>query len=126
MSDCITFHTNTFGIKQYNVSARPNATTSYRPPVTTTPIFITIDGALPEGRWLTHPIIVQIEDDEGEILVSENAFHIHASGETVLEAIISFKRIFSGYLDVLSEDEETLGTYLREQLQYLRSVIKVD
>jgi len=126
MSNYITFSTNTFGIKQYNVSSRPNATTSYRPPIATTPIFITIDGALPEGRWLTHPIVVQVEDDEGEFIVSEKYFHIHASGETVPEAIVSFKRIFSGYLDVLSEDEETLGTYLREQLKYLRSTIKVD
>ncbi len=126
MSNCITFNTKASGIKRYNVSSRSNAATSYCPPIATTPIFLTIDGALSEGRRLTHPIVVRIEDDESEIIVSENHFHMHASGETVSEAIVAFKRIFSGYLDLLSEDEETLGTYLQEQLKYLRSAIKVD
>ncbi len=35
----------------------------------------------------------------------------------------AFKRIFSGYLDILSSDEETLSPYLRDQLERLRSPI---
>ena len=53
-------------------------------------------------------------------------FNIHASGVTIQEAIAAFKRVLSGYLDVLSEEEETLDLYLREQLAYLRSLIKAD
>ena len=40
------------------------------------------------------------------------------------EAIASFKRVLSGYLDDLASDEERLSEYLYKQLQYLRSVIK--
>ena len=108
-----------------HVSSRRDATTSYQSPISTTPIFIAIDGPLTEGKQLTFPIVVQIEHDDGEILVSENHFHIHASGATISEAIAAFKRVLSGYLDVLTEEEESLGSYLREQLAYLRSAIRM-
>lgn len=84
-----------------------------------------LEGFLPDGRYLTHPVVVWVEYDDGEFLVTEPHFYMHASGSTAPEAIEAFKRIFSGYLDVLSTDEATLGTYLREQLEYLRSVIKI-
>jgi len=86
---------------------------------------MSIDGPLPEGRLLAHPIVVKIEDDDGEFLISEPHFSIHASGPTLLGTIEAFKRVFSGYLDVLSEDEEILGIALRRQLEYLRSAIRV-
>jgi hypothetical protein len=89
-----------------------------------TPIFITIDGALPNGRWLTHPLTVLIEYDDEEVVVSEPHFHIHASAATEAEAIAAFRRVFSGYLDVLASQEESLGAHLRDQLQYLRSAIR--
>jgi hypothetical protein len=41
------------------------------------------------------------------------------------EAIQAFKRIFSGYLDVLSEEEGNLSEYMHEQLQYLRSTTRI-
>ncbi len=104
---------------QYQLPIAPTPT-----PIASTPIFITIDGPLPEGRQLTHPLVVLVEDDDGEVLVSEPHFHMHASGATLPEAIEAFKRIFSGYLDVLSEDEERLGDHLGKQLQYLRSAIR--
>jgi len=49
---------------------------------------------------------------------------MHASAPTEAEAIAAFRRIFSGYLDILASQEETLGARMREQLQYLRSTIK--
>lgn len=82
-----------------------------------------IDGPLSEGRRLAHPLKVLLEYDDGEVVVSEPHFHIHASGPTEAEAIAAFRRIFSGYLDVLSSREETLSVHLRDQLQYLRSSI---
>lgn len=91
----------------------------YRPP-----IHRVIDGSLPKGRWLAHPLTVLIEYDDGEVVVSEPHFHMHASAPTEAEAIAAFRRIFSGYLDVLASREEKLGTQLREQLEYLRSAIK--
>lgn len=81
-------------------------------------------GPLPYGRWLTSPIVVLIEDDDGEFVVSELKFYMHASGPTIPEAIEAFKRIVSGYLDVLSCEEDTLGVHLREQLEYLQSIIR--
>jgi hypothetical protein len=89
-----------------------------------TPIFITIDGALPKGRRLAHPLTVLIEHDDEEVVVSEPHFHIHASASTEAEAIAAFRRVFSGYLDVLASQEESLGAHLRDQLQYLRSAIR--
>src|SRR5712691_11040572 len=65
-----------------------------------------IDGPLSEGRRLAYPLKVMVEYDDGEVVVSEPHFHIHASGPTEAEAIAAFRRIFSGYLDVLSSREE--------------------
>lgn len=85
----------------------------------------TIDGFLSDGRWLAHPLNVLIEYDEDEVVVSEPRFHMHASAPTEAEAIAAFRRIFSGYLDVLSSCEETLTSHLRDQLAYLRAMIKM-
>ena len=89
------------------------------------PTVYTIDGPLPGGRYLAHPLAVLVEEDEGEFLASEPHYYIHASGSTVPEAIASFKRVLSGYLDDLASDEERLSEYLHKQLQYLRSVVKL-
>ena len=114
-------------ISQYvQVSPATDPRTPYKSSIIPTPIFIVIQGSLSEGRSLKHPVIVQIEDDDDEILVSEPHFHIHASGTTLSEAIDAFKHVFSGYLDILSEDEATLGTYLQKQLDYLRSMIRTN
>ncbi len=78
---------------------------------------------MPEERWFTHPIIVKIEDDDGEFVVSELKYHIHGEGPTIPEAIEAFKRVFSEYLDMLSEEEDNLSSYMYEQLEYLRSAI---
>ena len=77
-----------------------------------------ISGTLPDGRWLAHPVTVLVEYDDGEFVVSEPHFHMHASASTEAEAVEAFRRIFSGYLDVLEAEEETLSPRLREQLQY--------
>lgn len=79
-----------------------------------------------QRRRLSHPIIVKIEDDDGEFVVSELKYHIHGVGPTIQEAIEAFKRIFSGYLDILSEEEDNLSPYMYEQLEYLRSAIRVE
>jgi predicted RNase H-like HicB family nuclease len=126
MSNTYFVNTTASGTDPYaHISSRPAATTSYHPPIATTPIFLAIDGPLTEERQLTFPIVVQIEYDDGEFLVSEDHFNIHASGATIREAIVAFKRVFAGYLDVLSEEEASLGSYLHEQLDYLRSAIRM-
>jgi hypothetical protein len=81
-------------------------------------------GPLPGNRRLTKPLTVSIEYDDGEVIVSEPHFHMYASGPTEADAIAAFQRIFSGYLDILSSQEEMLSTHLYSQLQYLRSCIK--
>jgi hypothetical protein len=107
------------------VSLNPDAhTTPSKLSVTQPPIFIPIAGHLCKGRWLTHPIVVKIEDDDGEFVVSELKYHIHGEGSTIPEAIEAFRRIFSGYLDILAEEEDNLSSYMYEQLEYLRSAIR--
>lgn len=86
----------------------------------------TITGLLPGGRRLNRPLAVMVEYDDGEVIVSEPLFHMHAATPTEAEAIEAFKRIFSGYLDSLTRREKTLGPQLRDQLYYLRSVIASD
>ena len=120
----ITFHPSTRASSPHQharVLLNPNVNTFIR----TSPIFFLLDGPLPEGRWLTHPIMIKLEEDDGEFVVSEPRYFMHASGSTVQEAIQAFKRIFSGYLDILSEEEENLSEYMHEQLQYLRSTIRI-
>lgn len=90
-----------------------------------TPSMRTIDGHLTGRKWLAHPLQVQVEYDDGEVVVSEPHFHMHASAPTETEAIAAFRRIFSGYLDLLASQEETLGAHLRDQLAYLRSSIRI-
>lgn len=86
----------------------------------------TIEGTLPGGKRLAHPITVAVEYDDEEVVVSEPLFHIHAAAPTEIEALNAFKRILAGYLDSLTRREKTLGPQLRDQLNYLRSVIVVE
>jgi hypothetical protein len=107
------------------VSLNPDAhTTPSQQSFTQPPIFISIGGHLSKGRWLTHPIVVKIEEDDGEFVVSELKYHMHGEGSTIPAAIDAFKRIFSGYLDILLEEEDNLSSYMNEQLEYLRSAIR--
>src|SRR5439155_19893790 len=99
-------------------------TTQSQQAFTQPPIFISIGGHLSQGRRLTHPIVVKIEDDDGEFVVSELKYHMHGEGATIQEAIGAFKRIFSGYLDILLEEENNLSSYMYQQLEYLRSAIR--
>lgn len=85
--------------------------------------FRTITGSLPGGRRLIRPLRVTVEYDDGEVIVSEPLFHMHAVAPTEAEATNAFKRIFSGYLDSLTRREKTLGPQLYDQLNYLRSII---
>ncbi len=115
-----------FSNKQYTrVSFLPNGATPYHPPIASVPIFITIDGILPKGMRFSHPLVVQIEDEDGEILVSEPRFYIHASASTVPDAIVEFKRVLVDELEALTSDEKKLASRLRGQLHYLRTIIKV-
>lgn len=84
-----------------------------------------IAGPLPGGKQLTRPLKVTIAYDDGEVVVSEPDFHIHAVGATRLEALKEFRRILSEELDDLTSDEEELGPRLQRELQYLRDLIRM-
>ena len=99
-------------------SLLPNGRFAYSPPT-----YRRITGLLPGGRRLTRPLTVAVEYDDGEVIVSEPLFHMHAAAPTEAEALEAFKRIFSGYLALLTRREKTLGPQLRDQLNYLRSII---
>ena len=85
-----------------------------------------IDGSLPYGRRLRGPMVVVLEDDGEEVLVSEPLFNMHAGGPTEKKAIKAFRRILSGYIDVLERRESKLGPAPKAQLAYLRSLIVTD
>ncbi len=108
------------------VSFKPDARTLFEQSITRPTNFLSIAGSLPGRRWLTYPIVVKIEDDDGEYVVTELKYHMHGEGSTISEAIEAFRRIFSGYLDILSEEEDNLSSYLHEQLEYLRSAIRTE
>ncbi len=84
---------------------------------------ISIDGVLPGGKRFAHPVLVVVERDEDEVVVTEPRFYIHASGATESEAIEAFRRIFAGYLPFLEKQEERLSAHLLDQLDYLRSAV---
>lgn len=83
-----------------------------------------VTGSLPGGKQLMRPLKVRLAYDDGEIIVSEPRFHIHAVGATRVEALTEFKRILSEELDDLTADEEELGLRLKAELQYLRDLIR--
>ncbi len=83
-----------------------------------------ITGSLPGGKQLTRPLKVMIAYDDGEVVVSEPQFHIHAVGTTQAEALGEFKRILSEELDDLTADEKELAPRLQLELRYLRSLIR--
>ncbi len=98
--------------------------TTYEPSISHSPAFLTITGPLPGGKRLTRPLDVKIIHDDGEVIVSEPLFHIHAVGTTVTEALAEFRHILSEELDDLTADEQELGTRLQLELQYLRNLIR--
>src|SRR5579884_3562003 len=71
-----------------------------------------IEGSLPKGKRLAHPLLVQIENDDGEVVVSEPLFYIHAAAPSVPEAIAAFKRILVDELEILSSEEAELAPRL--------------
>ena len=106
-----------------NVRFVADSSSTFQPSRQHPTVITTIEGSLPGRRRLVHPITIVIEFDDGEVVVSEPEFHMHASAPTENEALNAFRRILSGYLDLLAQREKTLGPQLCDQLNYLRSVI---
>ena len=105
-------------------SVLPNAKIASEPSIFSPLTSLKITGFLPGGRQLTRPLDVVIAYDDGEVIVSEPRFHIHAVGTTRVEALTEFRRILSEELDELTADEEELGPRLQLELQYLRDLIR--
>jgi hypothetical protein len=93
-------------------------------PIGSAPTSLKITGSLPGDRRLARPLDVMIAYDDGEVVVSEPRFHVHAVGTTVTQALTEFRRILSEELDELTADEEDLGPRLQSELQYLRDLIR--
>jgi hypothetical protein len=83
-----------------------------------------ITGSFPDGRQLTRPLEVKIAYDDGEVVVSEPLFHLHAVGTTLTQALVAFKRVLADELDELTDDEDELGPRLQTELQYLRALMR--
>lgn len=101
----------------YHLPTYVNGTLGYLP------LLLEIKGFLSQDRQLTKPLLVLINYSDGEVVISEPHFHIHASGSNTADALSAFRRIFSSYLDVLTAEENELDSYMLNQLQYLRSYI---
>ena len=93
-------------------------------PIVPPPTSVKITGSLPGGRRLARPLDVMIGYDDGEVVISEPRFHVHAAGTTITQALTEFRRILSEELDELTADEEDLGPRLQSELQYLRDLIR--
>jgi hypothetical protein len=102
-------------------NAKPASEPNIFPPLTS----LEISGPLPGGKILARPLTVKIAYDDGEVIVSEPYFHIHAVGATRVEALAEFRRILSEELDDLTADEEELGPRLKAELRYLRDLIRM-
>jgi len=103
----------------------PHANISYELSRPSHPTSFKITGFLPDGKRLTRPLDVVVAYDDGEVIVSEPRFHIHATGSTIAKALAEFKRILAEELDDLTADAEELGPRLQAELQYLRGLIRV-
>ncbi len=121
----IPMHPNKPTNQQAEAGAAPNTHSNtmyeYETPTSSS---ITLEGTLPGGKRLMHPLSVLIEHDDGEVIASESTFHMHASGATEEAALDAFRQTLIAHLDVLADSEETLGPHLRNQLRYLRSAIR--
>jgi hypothetical protein len=119
-----THETATSAASKLQLSVLPNAQFASEPITFPSLTSLEITGFLPGGKQLTRPLKVRLAYDDGEVIVSEPRFHIHAVGETRVEALTEFRRILSEELDELTADEEELGPRLRSELQYLRNLIR--
>jgi hypothetical protein len=107
-----------------HVSILPNAQIASEPSIFPPLASLEITGSLPGGKQLIRPLKVSLTYDDGEVVVSEPRFHIHAVGATRVEALTAFRHILSEELDDLTADEEELGPRLKAELQYLRELIR--
>ncbi len=110
---------------KFHFSVLPNAKLATESSIFSSLTSLEIIGSLPGGKQLSRPLNVTIAYDDGEVIVSEPHFHIHAVGTTRVEALTEFRRILSEELDELTADEEELGPRLQLELQYLRSLIRM-
>jgi hypothetical protein len=84
---------------------------------------VALTGPLPGNRRLAKQLVVDVTWD-GEWVVSEPLYSIHSGAPTLRKAMARFRRIFSGYLDSLSEHEDRpMSQWLIDQLAYLREMI---
>ncbi len=111
---------------EFSFSFAPNAKLAYEPSMPSMPLPLASYKItnLPKGRLLTHPLEVRIAYDDGEVIVSEPHFHIHAAGTTLTEALAEFKLTLIEELDELTTDEHELGPRLQAELRYLRGLIR--
>ena len=126
--DTFTVNANTrtsSAVPKLHISVLPNTKAAYEPPILSPLTSLTLTGPLPGGMSLTRPLNVNILYDDGEVIVSEPLFHIHSVGATRLEALQEFRYILVEELDELTTDEEELGTRLKDELRYLRSLIRM-
>jgi len=104
-------------------SFSPNAKLAYEPHIPSPPTSCKIT-TLPGGRSFTRPLEVRIAYDDGEVLVSEPHYHIHAVSTTLTGALAAFKLTLLEELDELTSDENELGPRLQAELHYLRGLIR--
>jgi hypothetical protein len=118
--------TSSAAASKLHFSVLPNSKMAYELPIPLSPLTsLKITGLLPGGRQLNRPLDVRIAYDDGEVVVSEPLFHIHAVGTTITEALTQFRRVLSEELDELTADEEELGPRLQSELQFLRNLIRM-
>lgn len=81
-----------------------------------------VEGPLRGNRYL-RSTAVWILLDEGQYIVTEPRYHMHAVGATVDEALDDFLSVIADEFDIVLEERGPLSPRLQSQRSYLQSVV---
>ncbi len=74
--------------------------------------------------YLLRNILLDIEIDEnGEVVASDSRLNVYGVGETVEQAINEFSSMLVDLFDELEDSKDVLSYHLRQQLDYLRTIL---
>ena len=73
---------------------------------------------------LRHPIFVEVVQDEGQVVISNDELLLYAVGETESAAIGNFRSVLLDDFSFLVESEESLGPDLRTKLLVYRDILE--
>lgn len=83
-----------------------------------------LSGEIMPGWLLNHPLLLEVEiGEEGEYIVSYDAFDTYGVGDTPQEAAEDFISMLIDLYEELDSDEDVLSSYFQTQLERLRQIL---